>query len=138
MTVIQIILIVWLLSIFVSSIYEIFHKDPPSGLFLGLCFIIFGILWVVNLKIKIDLKPWIGSFYVSGLIGILFIISGTQILLKPPWRSWIVGTLIIILTFFLFAYGPTRKKSLSVLDFLDQITTKKLWNNGWFKDIKLD
>ena len=137
-SVIQCILLLWIFSIFITSIFEIFHREPPSYLFFGLCLILFGIFWIVNLKIKINLKPWIGSFFVSGLVGILLIINGIRILLKPPLRSWISCSLIILLVFLLFAFGPMGKKRTTILDFLDQIMTKKLWNHGWFKDIELN
>jgi len=136
MTALQILLLIWLLSILITSIFEILKREPPSTLFLGLCLIVLGTLWVLSLKLSFNLKPWLGSFYVSGFFGILLITGGIKILLKPPLRSWITGILIFVLVFLLFAYGPSKKNNSSFVDFLDQITSRKLWNSDWLQDSK--
>lgn len=130
--------VIWLLTILMKCIFEIFNKEPPSGLFFGLFLIVVGCFWFLNLKNSMLLQTWISGFLVSGLFGIILISSGIRILLKPPLRSWIAGIVILIMVITLGSIGPSRKNAPSFLDFLDNISLPNFWNQGWIQDKLLD
>lgn len=134
-SIIQWFLIIWLLTIFLKSIYEIIDKEPPSGLFIGLFFILLGLYWFFSLRNSINLKPWIGSFYVGGLVGVILISGGIRILLKPPFRSWVSASIILVLVISLFLYGPSKNGSNNFFDF---IGSNVHWDSGkWLPDSSL-
>lgn len=134
-SIIQWVLIIWLLTIFVKSIYEIIDKEPPSGLFIGLFFILLGLYWFFSLRSSINLKPWLGSFYIGGLAGIILISGGIRILLKPHLRSWISASVILILVITLFLFGPSKKGNNNFFDFIENFSTNFHWDNGnWLPD----
>jgi len=135
-SIIQCVLLVWLLTILIKSFYEIFDKEPPSGLFFGLLFILVGSYWFFSLRNSVNLKPWLGSFYVGGLAGIILISGGIRILLKPRIRCWVSAIVILILVCGLFLMGPSKKGSNP---FFDSFDSNFHWNNGkWFPDSILD
>jgi hypothetical protein len=138
LSILQWFLIIWLLTILMKCIFEIFDKEPPSGLFFGLFLIVVGCFWFLNLKNSTLLQTWISGFFVSGLFGIILISSGIRILLRPPLRSWIAGSVILIMAITLTSYGPSRKNSPSFLDFLNNISLHHFWSQEWIQDKLLD
>jgi hypothetical protein len=131
-------LIIWLLTILAKSIFEIFDKEPPSGLFFGLILIVVGCFWFLNLKNSVLLNSWISGFYVSGLIGIILISGGIRILLKTPLRAYVAVLVIFGLSVSLFIYGPTQKNNPSFFDFLNQTKPGHFWNKQWLQDSSLN
>lgn len=138
MAIVQWFLIIWLLTILAKCIFEIFDKEPPSGLFFGLILIVVGFFWFLNLKNSVFIKSWISGFYISSLIGIILISGGIRILLKAPIRSYIAALIIISFSLSMYYYGPTQRNKPSFFDFLNQSKPGHFWNENWFHDSSFD
>jgi hypothetical protein len=136
-SILQWFLVVWMLTIFMKCVFEVFAKEPPSGLFFGLLLIVVGCFWFLNLKNSLLLNSWISGFYVSGIIGIILISGGIRILLKPPLRSWVAGAVILVFVVSMFC-SPSRKNTPSFFDFLDHLSINHVWNQEWLRDPMID
>ena len=115
MHVVQWLLLIWLVSLFIRSVLEIFNLDSLDHTVTGIIFVLIGIAWIATLYWKLNINTIFFPYFIQSAIGLILASYGIKMIWKKPIGSAIACVVIALVSGFLFFQAPTISKNDSGL-----------------------
>ena len=115
MQVAQWFLLIWLVSLFIRSVLEIFNLDRLDHMVTGIIFVLVGLAWIAALQWKFNINNLFFPYFVQSAIGLITASYGIKMIWKKPVGSAIACVVIALVSGFLYYQAPTISKNDSSL-----------------------
>lgn len=130
MQIIQWVLLIWIVSLFLRSLLEIFKLDTHDNILSGFLFILAGFIWIASLVWKFDVNKLFFPYFIQSVIGLLLAVYGIRMIWKKPVGSTIVCVVIALVFGFLYYKGPTlaNNENRFLSRFFPFLSSTALWH----------
>lgn len=113
MQLVQWLLLLWLVSLFLRSILEIFKLDGLDHIVTGLLFVLIGFAWIATMYWKFDIQRIFFPYFIQSSIGLLFATYGIRMIWKKPIGSAVTCVVILLVSGFFYYNAPSMKEDQS-------------------------
>ncbi|MDD4663110.1 MAG: hypothetical protein PHD83_00410 [Caldisericia bacterium] len=111
MQVAQWFLLIWLVSLFIRSVLEIFNLDNLDHMVTGIIFVLIGLAWIASLQWKFNISTIFFPYFIQSAIGLILASYGIKMIWKKPIGS-VVACVVMALVFgFLYYRAPVIAKN---------------------------
>jgi len=108
---VQWLLLIWLVSVFLRSLLEIFKLDRLDHIVTGLLFVLIGLAWIATLQWHWKIQQIFNPYFVQSSIGLLLTAYGIRMIWKKPIGSAIACIVILLVSGFLYYHTPDNANS---------------------------
>ncbi len=111
MQVVQWFLLIWLVSLFIRSVLEIFNLDNLDHLVTGIIFILIGLAWIASLQWKFNISSIFFPYFIQSAIGLILTSYGIKMIWKKPIGSVVTCVVMALVFGFLYDQAPVMVKN---------------------------
>lgn len=108
---VQWLLLIWLVSVFLRSLLEIFKLDGLDHIVTGLLFVLIGLAWIATLQWHWKIQQIFYPNFSQSSIGLLLTAYGIRMIWKKPIGSAIACIVILLVSGFLYYHAPDNVNS---------------------------
>lgn len=108
---VQWLLLIWLVSVFLRSLLEIFKLDGLDHIVTGLLFVLIGLAWIATIQWHWKIQQIFFPYFTQSSIGLLLTAYGIRMIWKKPIGSTITCVVILLVFGFLYYHAPANVNS---------------------------
>lgn len=130
MQIIQWILLIWIVSVFLHSILDIFKLDKHDNIITGFLFISAGFIWIASLVWRFDVNRLFFPYFPQSVIGLLLAVYGIKMIWKKPVGSIIACVVIVMVLGILYVKAPSLEinESRFLSRYFPFLSSTAIWN----------